>query len=567
MTNNKFPYVQTFEFNDIKFKYWITDDEYENMYEPSKWTNWILTEEYRNFIKKGDKILEIGSGNGFTTCLFKSITGPDGLVVGVELVPNNCLVADAQIAINQFDKCHILNFAAYQKNGQEYYKNKNNGKISYTEGENSAKIDTMECDKLLKDYGFFDVLIIDVNGFELNVLKGCSELLTFKPKIIINLFEFKTRFDTSNYQELLDIIDAKNYKGIVYSFDENKLMPFDYEPLLKTKPSARVLLEPVLKQDTSKDSADSENEKKENKEREELSSLLQKNERYYDEKEKLWMKYYINLPYSKKKRKGNIALFHLGRCGSSVLAFMLKSNPDIFWDGENIGDFYLKKLESEKLHGNVNHLSDIIAEVEELKMTTNPITFLKIRMYWTLKKYYGFETKFSKAEHMREEILNMQLDDYIDLLCGIGFENFIVLKRENYLKQILSYHIAEKTKIYHSTKDKTAPDTVYINPYNCWIGSIEKPLMEIFEEMDNDYAELDNLLKGKKSLNLTYEEDIQNDPLIAYKKVCDFLNVDYYSPKIIHKRTNPFKIEEIVENLDELKEYLSYTKYSWMLDQ
>ncbi|MBK9332795.1 MAG: hypothetical protein IPM96_10450 [Ignavibacteria bacterium] len=294
--------------------------------------------------------------------------------------------------------------------------------------------------------------------------------------------------------------------------------------------------------------------------------MLFKYEKYYNESDKLWMKYYINLPFSKKRRKGNIALFHLGRCGSSVLAFMLKSNPDIFWDGENIGDFYLKKLESEKLHGNVNHLSDIVADVEELKMTNNPITFLKIRMYWTLKKYYGFETKFSKGEHLREEILNIQLDDYIDLLSKIGFENFIILKRENYLKQILSYHIAEKTKIYHSTKDKTMPDTVNIDVYNCWMGSIEKPLLEIFEDMDNDYTELNNLLKDKKLLNLTYEEDIQNDPIVAYKKVCDFLDVDYHSPKIVHKRTNPFKIEEIVENFDELKLYLDYTKYAWMLD-
>ncbi|MBK9332796.1 MAG: FkbM family methyltransferase [Ignavibacteria bacterium] len=217
--------------DDIKFKYWVTNELYENLYEPSKWKNWILTEEYKKFIKKGDKILEIGSGNGFTTCLFKSITGNEGIVVGVELVPNNCLIANSMIALNQFEKCHILNFAAYQKSGKENYKNKDNGVLTYSESEETSKIDTMECDKLIKDYGFFDIIILDVNGFELNVLKGCSELLTSKPKIILNLFEFKTPFNTSNFQEILDIIDASNYEGLVYIFAENKLVPFDYESL------------------------------------------------------------------------------------------------------------------------------------------------------------------------------------------------------------------------------------------------------------------------------------------------------------------------------------------------
>jgi len=567
MTNNKFPYIQTFEMEDTKFKYWVTDEQYEDLYQPAKWKTWILTEEYKKFIKKGDKILEIGSGNGFTTCLFKSMTGTEGLVVGIELVPNNCLIANSVIALNNFDKCHILNFAAYQKNGQENYLNRNNGKLTYAESEETNKIDTLECDKLIKDYGFFDVIILDVNGFELNVLKGCTELLTNKPKIILNLFEFETPFGTSNYNEILDILNAEEYKGLVYIYNENKIIDFEIDSLVKTKPGSRVLLSPLLNTNESNSNLDTEIINQENLVREEFTSLFLKNEKYYTESDKLWMKYYINLPFSKKRRKGNIALFHLGRCGSSVLAFMLKSNPDIFWDGENIGDFYLKKLESEEMHDHVNHLSNIVADVEELKMTNDPITFLKIRMYWTLKNYYGFETKFSRHEHLREEILNMPLNEYIKLLSGIGFKDFIVLKRENYLKQVLSYHIAEKTKIYHSTKEKTSPDSVYLNINNCWIGNKEIPLLDIFEEMDNDYEELNNLLYGKKHLHLTYEKDIQEDPVVAYKKVCDFLNVDYHSPKIVHKRTNPFKIKEIVENYEELKEYLNYTKYSWMVEQ
>ncbi len=38
-------------------------------------------------VEPGDKVLDIGSGSGWTTALLAHLTGPTGAVVGVELVP------------------------------------------------------------------------------------------------------------------------------------------------------------------------------------------------------------------------------------------------------------------------------------------------------------------------------------------------------------------------------------------------------------------------------------------------------------------------------------------------
>ena len=48
--------------------------------------------------------------------------------------------------------------------------------------------------------------------------------------------------------------------------------------------------------------------------------------------------------------------------------------------------------------------------------------------------------------------------------------------------------------------------------------------------------------------------------------MCDFLGVSDESPVIDLKRTNPFKIEEMVVNFEEIKVALNGTNYEWMMD-
>jgi len=38
-------------------------------------------------VRAGDRVLDVGAGSGWTTALLAELTGPDGSVVGVELVP------------------------------------------------------------------------------------------------------------------------------------------------------------------------------------------------------------------------------------------------------------------------------------------------------------------------------------------------------------------------------------------------------------------------------------------------------------------------------------------------
>jgi hypothetical protein len=64
---------------------------------------------------------------------------------------------------------------------------------------------------------------------------------------------------------------------------------------------------------------------------------------------------------------------------------------------------------------------------------------------------------------------------------------------------------------------------------------------------------------------LTYEKDIQNDPVKAYQQVCDFLGIKSRNVTVELSRTNPFVANEMIENFDEVESVLNGTNYEWML--
>ena len=77
---------------------------------------------------------------------------------------------------------------------------------------------------------------------------------------------------------------------------------------------------------------------------------------------------------------------------------------------------------------------------------------------------------------------------------------------------------------------------------------------------------LKTILLNDDTLELIYEEDILENPKVAYDKVCKFLSIAEKSPRIQFRRTNPFTIAEVVVNIAEVRDALKSTKYSWMVD-
>jgi hypothetical protein len=261
----------------------------------------------------------------------------------------------------------------------------------------------------------------------------------------------------------------------------------------------------------------------------------------------LWARHYLRVISRYSDRHGNVAMFHTGRSGSSVLANMIGQHPDFKWDREVIASVQKKKY-------------------SELVMTSNLFKIIEIRKARQRCKYYGFETKALKDYHLNQNWFNMDLTEYVKTLRNMDFKYFIVLKRRNYLRRAVSQNVGFHLKKWHATEEVTSPTKVSLDLHNFRLGYGSKPLLESFQEMDNYFEELDNLLHDEHKINLTYEKDILPDPNIAYRKICEFLEIPVLQPQIRYKRSNPFPLSDMILNFGEVVDYLRGTQYEWMIE-
>jgi hypothetical protein len=246
-------------------------------------------------------------------------------------------------------------------------------------------------------------------------------------------------------------------------------------------------------------------------------------------------------------RKKQVVTFHMGRCGSTVLAYMLNDHSKIYWDSEPFSPYMGGKKKNNDKKEFVEHT-------------------LEMSRHREISRIYGFETKYLPQQHLSQKCINMDLEHYIAFLEELNFSSFIVLHRKNYLRRVISTLIATQTEIWHSNKTTASPKKVIVPIKSSDTGVLAAPILELFHIMDESFNQLNKLLSSRDTLLLIYEDDILEDPGVAYRKVCKFIGVEDESPEIKLHRTNPFSYEDTVINLEEVRSTLLNSKYSWMLD-
>lgn len=247
-------------------------------------------------------------------------------------------------------------------------------------------------------------------------------------------------------------------------------------------------------------------------------------------------------------------MIHLGRCGSTVLGNMLAENPSIFWAGE----IYEELFQEFKKAGYEPHAFQ--------SLITNPVRTViesRARLRARMATIYGFEIK-----PFHSELIDVPLDSLIQGLEREGFDHFIVLDRRNRLKKICSALLALKTgRFSYGLDEKIEMNTVYLEVESIEIEYSCKPLIELLKGYDQAFSDLSTYLENRNTLELFYEDDIENDPIHGYKKVCDFLGVEASTKvKVRNKKITNRPLSSVIRNFEEVQNYLKDTGYEWMLE-
>ena len=252
-------------------------------------------------------------------------------------------------------------------------------------------------------------------------------------------------------------------------------------------------------------------------------------------------------------------MIHHGRCGSSVVGNLLVQNPNIHWASELYSSM-LAKWQEENQQINFHLAKEPIVE--------NPIAILKNSISETTKPYYGFEIK-----PFHFSLINSSATEFLNQSFLLNFTYFILMRRKNRLRQIVSGQIGRKNRLHQIVSGEVA------SKKNIWrssredIAKLEKihlplnkpePLVERIEKKEIQMQEVETLLAGKNVLNLTYEDDIEQDPQSAYRSICKFVNMEETKASVTLSKTNPFPLKDMIENFAEVKAALQNTPYEWM---
>ncbi|HPK05233.1 MAG TPA: hypothetical protein PK908_05000 [Bacteroidales bacterium] len=240
----------------------------------------------------------------------------------------------------------------------------------------------------------------------------------------------------------------------------------------------------------------------------------------------------------------DVVMFHIGRCGSTLLSNILGQHSLIESRGEIFIPFMKQKAKGET----VPTIDDILLNQKGIKQ----------------KNIQLFELKFLAEQHL--SLYNLEIEEFIETCFNYGYNRFIVLERKNYLRRMISHCVSQESNIFHVNQNQEIKLTkIELNLSNIKVGIKSHSLIDWLKIISDSYEKIRLTLSNYDFCDIVYEDDLLKDASIGYNKVCNYLNITPESINITTKRINPFRLQDILINYKEVDNYLHNTIFEWML--
>jgi FkbM family methyltransferase len=136
-------------------------------------------------LRPGAKVFNVGAHQGVFALMMAKIVGSGGMVVAVEANWHNASVARENRDLNDAPQLVIVEAAAGRKSGTLLFSEELNGRVEL--GSGRWPVPCVSIDDLRLRYGAPDVLYMDVEGFEVEVLKGAANTLKHRPDCFVEV--------------------------------------------------------------------------------------------------------------------------------------------------------------------------------------------------------------------------------------------------------------------------------------------------------------------------------------------------------------------------------------------
>ena len=248
--------------------------------------------------------------------------------------------------------------------------------------------------------------------------------------------------------------------------------------------------------------------------------------------------------------------WHIGRCGSSVLGSLLAQHPSIAYSNE-ISSRYMPRRRG---LSSLPALDSVLEQAEQVASQC--------------------ELHFFEVKHLPDQNLGLypqlEVQDWLNLFFAQGYKRHLLMRRRNGLRRIVSHLRAAQSGQYvlglSSAVAQSAPITIPLEGIVHGFGT--RTLLGWLEEYERGHEAmrlcLSSMAKSHSEfswLELVYEDQIESDPHIAYRDVCNFLDLRVVDVDLRHCKMSPGRLADLIQNLDEVRDWLAPTRLAWRVSE
>jgi FkbM family methyltransferase len=209
-------YKRHYQFLSVEYDFWIFDETGRQWYDHDFWQNAPEFQLLESMVKSSSKVLEIGLHHGFTgVFLAKHLdANAGGRYCGMELLPKAALITQAQFKLNDLgDNCSVINAAGSSSVGEVRVRDAIDGNGSVNPKDEGIVVKCLPGDCMLERLDKISLLKIDVEGYELEVLRGCQEILKSRPMVALEVHLDLLKSFGASVDEIWSLIPMDRYEA------------------------------------------------------------------------------------------------------------------------------------------------------------------------------------------------------------------------------------------------------------------------------------------------------------------------------------------------------------------
>jgi len=189
----------------------------------------------RGVLRDGATVFDLGAHQAVIALMLAQDVGPEGTVVAVEAEPHNARVAERNRELNGATNLTVVHAAGAATPGVISFAEGLNGQIDENTASGNVEVAAVTVDQLVERFGAPALVMIDVEGYEANVLRGAGSVLgDGATSFLVEIHEEIVDYGSSA-AEVLALFDG--YERWVAVEDDDPL-----EPLEGAHPGGRFFL-------------------------------------------------------------------------------------------------------------------------------------------------------------------------------------------------------------------------------------------------------------------------------------------------------------------------------------